>query len=166
MWRFLHHLPYCSTHSRGESNTVFGKHLDGWPLVNTSCQSLLVHSTLRRDVLIINISVSIVSTEMGTSPILSLLVQYLYTMTHPTPVLKMEAACKSNTLGTLPTSTQCKDPKESTSTEFPFTIMWQGSLQVFSFLLLYIFSLTLYILYIYINNQHYKLGPQSWLNLG
>jgi hypothetical protein len=51
-------------------------------------------------------------------------------------------------LETLPTSTQCNNPKaESTSTEFPFTIMWQVSLQVhIQFILLYIFSLTIYIL--------------------
>lgn len=87
-------------HQRKQSNSVLHKHLDGWPLVNTSCWGFLVHLVaLKRAVLIINIFLFTLSTEMGTRPIIypvSLLVQNLYKMTHPTPILKTDAACKSN----------------------------------------------------------------------
>lgn len=80
---------------------MLGKRLDGWPLVNTSCWGILVHLVaLRQAVLIINISFFTVPTEMGISPILypvSLLVQNLCTMSHPTPIVEMDTACKFNT---------------------------------------------------------------------
>lgn len=88
-------------HQRRQSNNVLGKHLDGWPLVNISCWGFSMYLVaLRWPILIINIFLFTVPTEMGTSPILylvSLLVQNLYTMTHPIPILKTDAACKSNT---------------------------------------------------------------------